>query len=72
MLGGHIGYPQTDEAVAVATKHCNVYIDTSASTVDSYPPQLVGYLQHHGSQKVLFGRNYPMITPAKALPASTC
>ena len=34
---------------------------------DRYPPQLVDYLKHHGSQKVLVGSNYPMITPAKAL-----
>ena len=67
IVGGHIGYPWTDEAIAVATKHPNVYIDTSAYTVDRYPPQLVDYLKHHGSQKVLFGSNYPMMTPAKAL-----
>ena len=67
IVGGHIGYPWTDEAVAMATKHCNVYVDTSAYTEDRYPPQLVGYLKHHGSQKVLFGSNYPMIMLAKAL-----
>ena len=67
IVGGHIGYPWTDEAVAVATKHCNVYIDTSAYTVDRSPPQLVGYPKHHGIQKVLFGSNYRMITPANAL-----
>ena len=30
IVGGHIGYLWTDEAIAVATKHRNVYIDTSA------------------------------------------
>ena len=67
IIGGHIDYLWTYEAIAVATKHRNVYIDTSAYTVERYPPQLLGYLKHHGSQKVLFGTNYPMITPAKAL-----
>ena len=67
VVGGHIGYPWTDEAIAVATKHPNVYIDTSAYTVRRYPPQLVAYLQGHGRRKVLFGTNYPMIAPAKAL-----
>lgn len=67
IVGGHIGYPWTDEAIAVATKHPNVFIDTSAYTADRYPPQLVEFMRHHGSQKVLFGSNYPMITPAKAL-----
>lgn len=67
IVGGHIGYPWTDEAIAVATKHPNVYIDTSAYTARRYPPQLVNYMQTNGADKVLFGTNYPMITPAKAL-----
>jgi hypothetical protein len=67
IVAGHIGYPWTDEAIAVATKHENVYIDTSAYTTKRYPPALVEYLRAHGRRKVLFGSNYPMITPAKAL-----
>lgn len=67
IVGGHIGYPWTDEAIAVATKHENVYIDTSAYTVQRYPAALVEYLRGHGRRKVLFGTNYPMILPAKAL-----
>ena len=67
IVGGHIGYPWTDEAIAVATKHENVYIDTSAYTAKRYPPALVEFLRGHGRDKVLFGTNYPMIMPAKAL-----
>jgi len=67
IVGGHIGYPWTDEAIAVATKHENVYIDTSAYTAQRYPAALVDYLRTHGRRKVLFGSNYPMIMPAKAL-----
>lgn len=67
IVGGHIGYPWTDEAIAVATKHENVYIDTSAYTAERYPAPLVEYLRGHGRRKVLFGSNYPMIAPAKAL-----
>ncbi|WP_065755826.1 amidohydrolase family protein [Bradyrhizobium paxllaeri] len=67
IVGGHIGYPWTEEAVAVATKHENVYIDTSAYTMRRYPPGLVEYLRSHGAAKVLFGTNYPMIAPDKAL-----
>ena len=67
IVGGHIGYPWTDEAIAVATKHSNVYIDTSAYTVKRYPAQLVEYLKTNGKRKVLFGTNYPMIAPTKAL-----
>jgi predicted TIM-barrel fold metal-dependent hydrolase len=67
IVGGHIGYPWTDEAIAVATKHPNVYIDTSAYTINRYPAQLIQYMATHGKRKVLFGTNYPMITPKKAL-----
>ncbi|MBI5604730.1 MAG: amidohydrolase [Deltaproteobacteria bacterium] len=67
MVGGHIGYPWTDEAIAVATKHENVYIDTSAYTARRFPAPLVDYMRGHGRTKVLFGTNYPMIMPAKAL-----
>lgn len=64
---GHIGYPWTTEMIAVATKHENVYIDTSAYTIKRYPPELVNYMKQHGRNKVLFGTNYPMITPKKCL-----
>jgi uncharacterized protein len=67
IVGGHIGYPWTAEMVALATKYPNVYIDTSAYTAARYPSELVDYLRGHGRRKVLFGTNYPMITPVKAL-----
>ena len=67
IVGGHIGYPWTADMVAVATKHENVYIDTSAWTAHRYPAELVTYLKSNGRSKVLFGSNFPMLTPAHAL-----
>lgn len=67
IVGGHIGYPWTQEAIAVATKHRNVYIDTSAYAAHRYPEELVAYLKTHGRKKVLFGSNYPMLPHVKAL-----
>jgi hypothetical protein len=67
VVGGHIGYPWTNEMIALATKYPNVYIDTSAYAAHRYPAELVEYLRGHGRGKVLFGTNYPMITPGKAL-----
>jgi uncharacterized protein len=65
---GHVGYPWTEEMVAVARKHENVYIDTSAYTIKRLPPELVRFMKTGtGQRKVLFGSNYPMITPAHAL-----
>lgn len=67
IVAGHIGYPWTEEAIAVATKHDNVFIDTSAYTVKRYPPEIVRYLKANGKHKILFGSNYPMIEPKFAL-----
>lgn len=67
IVGGHIGYPWTAEMIAVADKHPNVYIDTSAYSANRYPPELVDYLRGRGRTKVMFGTNYPMMTPARAL-----
>jgi hypothetical protein len=66
IVGGHVGWPWTEEMVALATKYPNVYIDTSAYTARRYPPELVSYLRGHGRRKVLFGSNHP------AWPARQC
>jgi uncharacterized protein len=68
IVGGHIGYPWTEEMVAICRKHPNVYIDTSAYSAKRYPPELVRYMKTHGGRrKVMFGTNYPMMPPAQAL-----
>ncbi len=65
---GHVGYPWTEEMVAVARKHENVLIDTSAYTSKRLPPELVRYLvSRSGRRKVLFGTNFPMISHTAAL-----
>ena len=38
---GHIGYPRTEEMIAVARKHPGVSIDTSAYTTKRQPAELV-------------------------------
>lgn len=66
IVGGHIGYPWTEEAIAVATKHPNVYIDTSAYIAKRYPAALVEFMRGHGKKRVLFGTNWPMVSSKKA------
>jgi hypothetical protein len=68
IVGGHIGYPWTEEMVAVCRKHENVYIDTSAYVPKRYPAELIAYMQSStGRNKVMFGTNYPMIFHQQAL-----
>jgi predicted TIM-barrel fold metal-dependent hydrolase len=67
IVGGHIGYPWTDEMISLATKYPNVYIDTSAYKAKRYPAALREYMKGHGRKKVLFGSNFPMLSPAECL-----
>jgi predicted TIM-barrel fold metal-dependent hydrolase len=65
---GHLGYPWTEEMIAVARKHENVVIDTSAYTTKRLTPEIITYMKSgSGRHKVLFGSNYPMISPEHAL-----
>ncbi|MEQ9323347.1 MAG: amidohydrolase family protein [Polyangiaceae bacterium] len=67
IVAGHIGYPWTQEMIALATKFPNVYIDTSAYKPRRYPAELVSFMRGHGRHKVLFGTNFPMITHADCM-----
>ena len=67
IVAEHIEYPWTEEMIALARKYPNVYIDTSAYTSKRYPESLVRYMRGSGRRKVLFGSNYPMILPGRAL-----
>lgn len=66
IVAGHIGVPWVAEAISLATKYPNVYIDTSAYKITRYPAEIVDYLRGHGRSKVLFGSNHP------AWPAPEC
>jgi uncharacterized protein len=65
IVGGHIGYPWTDEMIALAWKYEHVYIDTSAHLPRYYPPQLLHFMNSYGQDKVLFGTNFPMLALEK-------
>ena len=70
IVAGHVGYPWTEEMIAVARKHENVFIDTSAYTVERLPAAFVDYAKtRSGRRKVMFGSNFPMIQAQHALKA---
>lgn len=67
IVAGHIGAPWTQEIISLATKFPNVYVDSSAYKAKRYPPDFVHFLRGHGAKKVMFGTNYPMLTPSACL-----
>jgi uncharacterized protein len=63
----HPSFPWQEEALAVATHKPNVYIDLSGWSPKYFPPILVRYANTLLREKVLFGSDWPMITPERWL-----
>lgn len=63
IIMAHPSFPWQDEALAVATHKPKVYIDLSGWSPKYFPPQLVRYANTLLQDKVLFGSDYPLITP---------
>ena len=59
----HPSWPWQDEALSVCLHKPNVYIDLSGWSPKYFPPQLVQYANGQLRHKMLFGSDYPLITP---------
>jgi predicted TIM-barrel fold metal-dependent hydrolase len=59
----HPSFPWQEEALAVATHKPQVYIDLSGWSPKYFPPILVQYANTLLKDKVLFGTDFPMLTP---------
>ena len=67
VVAAHTGWPWVEELIALAWKHPNVYIGTSAHAPKYWDPALVRFLGSRGKGKVLFGTDYPVLRHAEAL-----
>ena len=63
----HPSWPWQDEALSVALHKPQVYIDLSGWSPKYFPPQLVQFANTQLKHKVLFGSDYPVITPDRWL-----
>jgi len=63
----HPSVPWQDEAISIATHKANVYIDLSGWSPKYFPPQLVRAANSFLRRKVLFGSDYPLLTPERWL-----
>jgi predicted TIM-barrel fold metal-dependent hydrolase len=61
LIGIHVGIPWTDEMIAMAWKHANVYIGCDAHSPKYWPQSFVHYINTFGKDKVIFGTDYPVL-----------
>jgi len=63
----HPSVPWQDEAISIATHKANVFIDLSGWRPKYFPPQLVQAANTMLREKMLFGSDFPVITPDRWL-----
>ena len=63
----HPSWPWQDEALSVCLHKPNVYIDLSGWSPKYFPPQLVRYANGPLRERMLFGSDFPLLTPERWL-----
>lgn len=61
----HPSFPWQDEALSIAGHKPNVFIDLSGWRPKYFPPELVHHARTLLKRKVLFGTDYPALTPER-------
>ncbi|UCG71448.1 MAG: amidohydrolase [Chromatiales bacterium] len=67
LIGIHIGVPWTDEMISMCWKHENVYTAGDAYAPKHWPAAFVHYANTFGREKVMFGTDWPVIDPERAV-----
>src|SRR6204780_5750245 len=67
IIMAHPSFPWQDEAISVCLHKVNVYIDLSGWSPKYFSPTLIQYANTLLKKKVLFGSDFPLITPDRWL-----
>lgn len=67
LIGIHIGIPWTEEMISMCWKHENVFTAGDAYAPKYWPESYVHYANSYGQKKVLFGTDWPVIDPIRAV-----
>lgn len=67
IIMAHPSFPWQDEAISVCMHKPNVYIDLSGWSPKYFPANLIQYANTQLRDKVLFGSDYPLLSPDRWL-----
>jgi len=65
IIAAHPSWPWTDETLSMCLHKSNVYIDLSGWAPKYFPPQIIQYANGQLKNKMLFGSDFPLITPER-------
>ncbi len=65
IIGAHPSWPWQEEMLALAVHKTNVYIDLSGWSPKYFPPSLIRYANTLLQDRILFGSDYPFLTPER-------
>jgi predicted TIM-barrel fold metal-dependent hydrolase len=66
----HPSWPWTDESLSMALHKDNVFIDLSGWSPKYFPKQIITYANTQLKHKMMFGSDFPLITPEKWIAAA--
>jgi predicted TIM-barrel fold metal-dependent hydrolase len=67
LIGIHIGIPWTEEMISMCWKHENIFTAGDAYAPKYWPESFVHYANSYGKHKVMFGTDWPVIDPVRAV-----
>lgn len=67
LIIAHFGWPWYEEAIAVAMRHQNVFINVAGWSPKYYPPIFVNYANGPLRNKILFGSDHPLLSRKRIL-----
>jgi uncharacterized protein len=68
IVAAHTGWPWVEELIALAWKHPNLFIATTAHPPKHWQPELISFLNtNRGIGKVMYGSDYPVLEWSSSL-----
>ena len=66
LIGIHLGWPWSEEMIAMAYKHANIYMCADAYGPKHWPKEYVHFLNSFGVDKCMFGTDWPVVDFSRA------
>jgi hypothetical protein len=61
IIGAHVGWPWSEEMIALAWKHENVYMGIDAHAPQYLEQSVINFMNTRGQSKVMYGTNWPAV-----------